>query len=118
AGFLTVALSPRPVAAAFAERREVVEDSVEKKAKPGAFPPPGPPHPVESVVPVAAAHQWQSMRPDGECSVDGPEAVLEQGRRLGRHLRRSVGLLGLRGKWGSLEEAHRLLETEGIPGGV
>ena len=64
--------------AAFGDRREGGQDSVEEPPQPDALAAARGADEVHAVVPVPCPHEGQPVGADRQASVDGPRAVLEQ----------------------------------------
>jgi hypothetical protein len=87
-----VARRARAVAARLAERGEGAQDEEQEPADEDALAAAVLADGVHAVVPVAAAHERQPVRPDGQAAVDRTQAVLEERRLLLRHGGLEVGL--------------------------
>src|SRR6266536_4851232 len=74
----------------FRHPREFTERRMEKPPEPDAFPAPLPADPVQAVIPVARAHQRETVGPDRERPIERAGAVLEQGSLLPRDARLKV----------------------------
>ena len=98
------------------DARELAEVGVEEPAEPDALALAVRTDAVHAVVPVSRAHERQSMTPDREAPIEGPRAVLEEGRGFGGHLRLEVTIDLARRERRRRKKRHRLVEHAAVAG--
>ena len=72
-------------------------------------------HSIHSVVPVARAHEWQTVRAPRDPALERSLAVLEQGARLVTEFKYGVEVVLFLSERTPLQEGHVLVEHGRIP---
>jgi hypothetical protein len=90
---VTIAIGSLTIALCVANWREFREHCVQEESEPCAFTTASFSDSVETIIPVAAADERQSMGPDRQTLFDGPNAVLENRSFLLGNVRLQIGLL-------------------------
>ena len=106
----------RLLSTVFGDWHECGEGDVQEPAEPDALSAAVVPDAIHAVVPIAGSHQREPMQADGEASVEGGRAVLEQRDRAWCRfgLEVVVGLVGPQD--GPFEVRHHLVEHRRIAG--
>ena len=112
----SIVLGAPDVTARRAQIGEAPEHVAEEEPEPHALAAAVASDPVHAVVPIAAPHERQAVRPGRDRVVDRPHAMLEERRRRGRAPRKLVRLRLLRVEQAPLEERDALVPQRDVAG--